>query len=477
MAALFGLSTTEDFKNERFKSVRRKVFYDYPNGAAPLIGLSSLMKEEPCSDPEFFWYEKRLAQQFSTTSAVSGGNGPFAGSAGGVTPNEWGSTLRTGGAGIDAGGAAVKDHKLSIKVADTTQFRIDHVVAIENLTMNAGNAQRLVARVAGYNATGPNTTQTTNPKAAGFLDLILLQGTVTNGYKNNGSTLNNGLVIRVVGSQYAQGAIGSTISVHNLPVNPKNYTQIFRAKFGMTGTALKTPVKWDDTGAYRDKAKEASINHMIEMEKAAIFGTQYSTASGSDPEGITYASGGILWFLEQWELGTPYGVTASTADTDDNKRIIENTSGDLSEKKYDGFLERAFRVTNNKANEKLVLCGNQFLNVINQMYKSKSVIDGGMPVEGTYGMDVVKHRTPFGTLFYKTHPLFNQDPTLRSWGLILDVGNLVYRYIEGRDTQLLTDRQANDEDRRVDEWLTECGFEVRFPESHMLLKNVIDYTP
>ena len=97
--------------------------------------------------------------------------------------------------------------------------------------------------------------------------------------------------------------------------------------------------------------------------------------------------------------------------------------------------------------------------------------------EQTYGMDVVSHLTPFGTLHYKSHPLFSENLEWRFGAIILDVRNLKYRYLTGRDTELLKERQPNNADYRQDEWLTECGIEIRFPESHMVLKGVNSYTP
>ena len=245
----------------------------------------------------------------------------------------------------------------------------------------------------------------------------------------------------------------------------------------MGGTALKTAVKFDATGAYKTKAKEASMNHMIELEKNFLFGRKNQYVDGS---GIpTYTSGGILHFLEQWELGTVYGnsATAITADTDDQKRIIENTAGTLTEKQFNGYLERVFRTTNNTANEKLCLCGSGFLAVLNNLIGSKACLESSVPMTDTYGMDVSKWRTPFGTVYFKTHPLFSQNSAQRGNALFLDVKNLKYRYMTGRDTELLKDRQANDADYRKDEYLTECGLELHHPESFLYLKNVLDYTP
>jgi hypothetical protein len=80
--------------------------------------------------------------------------------------------------------------------------------------------------------------------------------------------------------------------------------------------------------------------------------------------------------------------------------------------------------------------------------------------------------TIHGLLWFRTHPLFNRRTWMKNWMLILDVPNLIFRYLNDSDTTLLKQRQLPDADRRKDEWLTECGLEVRYPESHMLIKNV-----
>ena len=44
--AILGLMSTEQFVSERFTSIRRSVFYQYPGGAAPLMGLLSMLDGE-----------------------------------------------------------------------------------------------------------------------------------------------------------------------------------------------------------------------------------------------------------------------------------------------------------------------------------------------------------------------------------------------------------------------------------------------
>lgn len=442
--AILGLMGTEQFSSERFTNVRRSVFYFYPNGAAPLTGLLSLMKEESTNDPEFSWYEKRLPEQKSTTASYNA-IGPFASTAG-VDKTQ-------GGWNVAAAEA------FNIKVASTTQFRVGHVILIRCLNGGATayhNLRFIVTQI---------------------VSTTVLQVTSTVAYTSiSNDTDANSLEVLVIGSAHEQGSVGAALAPYNLPSGFGNYTQIFRTPFSLTGTALKTSAKFDETGPYKDKAKENSVQHMIEMEKAFLFGNKSKNTDGTS--GLpTYTTAGILYYLELWEAGSTYGNTAATLDTDDNKRIIENTGGTINEKTYDGYLERCFRITNNKANEKLVLCGSGFLSVINQLYKSKSVLNTNIPSKEAYGMSVVEHVTPFGRIFYKSHPLFSQNASLRYNAMFLDVQNLVYRNMDGRDTELLKNRQANNADYRMDEWFTEAGLEVRFPESCMYLKNVTDYRP
>jgi hypothetical protein len=251
-------------------------------------------------------------------------------------------------------------------------------------------------------------------------------------------------------------------------------------------------VKFDDTGIYKDKAKSHSIDHMVEMELSVIFGAKSKTVVTGNADPTTgvglpvYTFDGIIAFLNNWEAqysiyrggdGVASGPAAVTADTDDNKRIIVNSAGTMSEDTYDGYLERLFRTTSNVSNEKLCLCGSGFLKVMNELWRSQSTLVYHPPTGDTFGMELVATKTAFGTVYYKTHPLFSRNSTLRYNALYLDVHNLRYRPMDRRDTQLLKNRQPNDADYRKDEWFTEFGLELRMPESFMYIQNVQNYVP
>jgi hypothetical protein len=458
--AILGLINAESFSADRFLNVRRSVFYFYPNGAAPLIGLLSLMKDEVTNDPSFNWFEKYLPENWTTLAYIS-------------TTVPFYKTLTVAGGVVTVGVAETGDItvtaglQMAVAVAANpkTKFRIGNTIQIKVILADNVTTFMLVGRVNALNTTG----DTVSANIIGFT-AVNVPGTAI-----SFDSAITGNQVLIVGSAYAEGIVDESSGIYNLPINPSNYTQIFRKPFSITGTALKTSAKFDAQGIYPDESKENSIEHMREMEWSFIFGTNQLT--GTAATAITRYTGGILYFLALWEAGTTYGNTAATLDSDDNKRVIVNASGTLSAKQYNKYLERAFRITNNKTNEKLALCGSGALLTLNEMYSGKTQFNTNLPFEDTYGMDITRHVTPFGTLYYKTHPLMSQNPLLRNNILIIDIPNLVYRYLNGRDTELLTGRQPNDADYRKDEWLTECGLELRMPASMMYIQNVTDWSP
>ena len=54
--------------------------------------------------------------------------------------------------------------------------------------------------------------------------------------------------------------------------------------------------------------------------------------------------------------------------------------------------------------------------------------------------------------------------------VILDMGELKFRYLQGRDTQLIGDVQANDFDGVKHMYMTECGLEMTQAKVHHRIK-------
>ena len=64
----FGLISSEQIDDYWSQNTRRKVFYAYPNGTAPLTGLLSMMENEMTPQPSFGWNEERWTETATLTS-------------------------------------------------------------------------------------------------------------------------------------------------------------------------------------------------------------------------------------------------------------------------------------------------------------------------------------------------------------------------------------------------------------------------
>jgi hypothetical protein len=93
-------------------------------------------------------------------------------------------------------------------------------------------------------------------------------------------------------------------------------------------------------------------------------------------------------------------------------------------------------------------------------------------VPGAFGHNVTVVNTIYGNLH------FVQEPLLRgpweNYAVCVDMANVAYRPLAGnglsRDTFIETNIQANDEDGRRDQIITEAGLEISLPETHAVLK-------
>src|SRR6266478_1003727 len=261
---ILGLLHTEASGIDRLKNFRRSVFYNYPNGSAPLIALLSMLKEESTNDPEFSIYEKRLGEQRTTTAAANA-NGPFTTAGGDVDKTVGGFNI------------AVND-TARIKVASTESLRVGHIVKIEPVPNGAATAT--------FSLLGIITSIVSTTK----FEVRWLEAytSVSN------DTDANSIEVLVIGNAASEAQVGAALAPYQTPLNLKNYTQIFRSPFQFSGTVLKTGLKYDKTGPYRDKAKDATIQHAEEMEKSFIFGTKTIDINGTT--GLpTRTTGGIMY--------------------------------------------------------------------------------------------------------------------------------------------------------------------------------------
>lgn len=447
----FGLVSTQTVSDYKSLNSRRKIFLQYPTGAAPLMGLLSMLPSEETDKVNFGWFERRFPTQLTTT--VAAGTAPFL-NAGDLSTAANPFTL-------------VQNQPFGLVVADTSQFKATHVIEIRNVTWNTGANKNDVRAVVTEVVSG-----------------TVLRARTLSTWSNvdNGTANNCALNTVIIGTANPEGGRSGT-GIITFPINPTNNTQIFRSAFNISRTSLKEGLKYDSSGPYKTLAWENGLRHMIEMEKAFMWGEKSDkmvmdpTTGDNVPETTT---GGQIWYLYEWEkAGSWYRghkingveVPAVTSLTDPNKRILD-FGGSINKKQYNSAISNLFRKTNDKAYEKLSLCGGGFLETINYLFEKDVVRQIALTdKERNWEFIVHSHTTLRGTIHYKVHPLLDQDPDWQ-WGAeFYDLGNLMYRPLTDSDTKFLKGRQETDRDGRKDEWITEAGLELHFPESCMVMKN------
>lgn len=440
----------------------RSIFWKYPQGKAVLTYLLSLMDSEETDKPKFSWFEQRHQHAESTTatsgSLGSGGAGPFTNSA--VTISE-----------AAAGFSFTAGTTYGVFVTDASKFRVDDVVWIKRVPNAAASAYLdLKGSVTAIDTTSNYLLITSNETVA----------SVSN------DTDANAITLMVIGKAAAEGD-RSREGGFDFPIEVENFTQIFRETVGpFSRNALKAGQRFDKTGVYTSAVKQASLRLTESMEMATLFGERaVRTVTNQNGKSVPQRfMGGVLWFLKEYEKangGTftyrPGGsaITSSSWATEEAKRVCQ-VNGTVTMAQLEGLIRRAFEDTADSSFEKLLLCGSTLYSVFQTYFEMKSIKTTTLKTkEESYGMTINMWESPWGTLYLKSHPLF-QRQSLRSSGFILDVGCLGWNDLQDSEVTLLKNRQNNDEDGRKDEFLGEGGLVVKAPENHLYLEGVTGVT-
>lgn len=230
-----------------------------------------------------------------------------------------------------------------------------------------------------------------------------------------------------------------------------NYTQIFRTAFAVTNTMQSTYLR---TGDKLDEAMTKALKlHMSDIERAMFFGVKHE-ANGSTAQPTRYTGGLLNSLTNVVDMTTDYASYGGTS------------AGDMTEEGFDDLLITTIFKFGSK--QKIAFVGEGVANHLQQFGK-----DRWQPtaMEGAYGVNLTRYNTFAGDLMVHLHPQFRQIPNMRNSMVIVDFPYLVYRYLEGRDTQLLENRQAVDADSVKHEYLTECGLELLQDKTHTYIKN------
>lgn len=228
------------------------------------------------------------------------------------------------------------------------------------------------------------------------------------------------------------------------PTTDFNYTQIFKTAVQVTGTLQNTYLRTGDKE--QEQLTKALKLHMGDIERAMFFGKKHE-ANGTTASPTRY-TGGLFTEITNVTDGASYGATANT----------------ITEKEFDKLLiEDIFAFG---SSEKVAFCGARVISNLMEIGKNRWQ---PTQIDNAYGVSLTRYTTYAGDLLVYMHPMFRQTGMTEEM-VILDMGELKFRYLQGRDTQLIRDVQANDFDGVKHMYMTECGLEMTQAKVHHRIK-------
>ena len=257
-------------------------------------------------------------------------------------------------------------------------------------------------------------------------------------------------VLFVAGFAAAEGETSPTAITFDATVT-NNFTQIFRTAFQVSNTLASTYLR---TGDKMDESMTKALKlHMSDIERAMFFGNK-NEASGSTASPTRYTGGLTNSLTNVVDLATSNATYGSSA------------ANNMTEDGLDKLLISTIFKYGSK--QKIAFVGETCAALLQKIGKARWQPTA---IEGSYGINLTQYSTFAGDLMVHLHPQFRQLAHMKTAMVIVDFPYLVYRYLEGRDTQLLENRQAVDADSMKSEYLTECGLELLQDKVHGYVKN------
>lgn len=243
----------------------------------------------------------------------------------------------------------------------------------------------------------------------------------------------------IMGSAFEEGAAESAVLVKSTQVsNLWNYTQIFRKKVEVTGTLAASRLYGGADRNYQRKKK--GIELMRDFETSFWWGSRGASS------GTTH------------NIRTFRGVNGWVTTNSDT------SIGTLTETEFETHLRKPFRYG---STQKYMFASPLAISVISQWAQGKLNM---IPKDKTYGIAITQYLSPHGTLNLVKENLFETDKS--GCAFIVELGELQYVYLQGRDVKLQTNIGTIGDDLFKDQYLCEIGMELHSEKKHSKMTGI-----
>jgi hypothetical protein len=268
--------------------------------------------------------------------------------------------------------------------------------------------------------------------------------TVVRGYGTvGGAAMLDNDELRRIGNAFEEGAAADTAKTVQVDV-VTNYCEIFKTSLRLTGTEMATTLYGGMDLPLRQKM--AGIEHSMKIESAFLFGQKYERLTTSAVNAATShpirTTQGILKFIQSNAI---------------------SIGGPMSEATFNNeFLRYVFTADKNYRQKRTIFVSPLVGGVMNQWANGKIQL---VPTDKTFGITVNRYLSFFGEVNIVMHPLLEGD-VYAGYCIAVDLENVGYKYLSGRDTKLETDIVQDGTDARTDQFISECGLKVRLEGVH-----------
>ena len=278
-----------------------------------------------------------------------------------------------------------------------------------------------------------------------------------------GFALAAGDPILIIGKAHEEGS-AKTAGFSDELETTWHSTQIFKTEYQITNTQKATNT-WGGNEYSRIRALKAK-EHKINIERAGLFGRRlagtvanpFSAPGTGDIAGSTFP------------LRTTNGVFpvcdySATLQAYAGSRAFKKSKSTYTFAQWVDDMEEKFEFG---AQKKYTFCGMGYVSFFNKMS-----IDEGMiqitPVVKIFGVDVNELVSPAGREVLVWDPLL-RGTYYKDMGATLDLNNIRYMVLNGRDTSLEMNVQTPGDDKQEDQYLTECGFKFMLTETNSITR-------
>ena len=234
-----------------------------------------------------------------------------------------------------------------------------------------------------------------------------------------------------------------------------NYCEIKRTPFGLSMTQANSELYGGPDDAHQMRL--AGIRHALYLEKSCMFGERVLDTVTGGVNAPRRSTGGLRSFI--------------------TTNVTDLGGAPLTQPTLESFIRSAFRYNSGDGTRKskVALCSRLILSALADWGGNKLQLN---PNASKLGMTIKTYESPNGTLHFVPHEQLTGDE-YGGWAFVLDMENLKTRFLDGkmgpRKPKLVRNRQNNDVDGFIHEYISEMGFQVEMEDTHAILRGVNGY--